>query len=215
MYRTNPEALRTVHEWCGMFRRTGRVASAHRHAPGRDNLSSASKRVDATKRLQSARRSSRRLRRSGADGPANETPDGVACRWCWSPTLAAAGIATWAATSGTSSHQRRRSRGPGHVAAANAHLLYRLSETPEGTLITFRHMVVGPFPDEYRPRIGFGMGRPARPRPQGRRIRCELGGVNERNRRTSRRARTGSHNHASRARADSSSAPVVGRIRSR
>jgi uncharacterized protein YndB with AHSA1/START domain len=40
--------------------------------------------------------------------------------------------------------------------AATSNLLYRLSETPEGTLITFTHTLVGPFPDEHRPRLGSG-----------------------------------------------------------
>ena len=40
--------------------------------------------------------------------------------------------------------------------AATSNLLYRLSETPEGTLITFTHRLVGPFPEEHRPRIGSG-----------------------------------------------------------
>jgi hypothetical protein len=34
--------------------------------------------------------------------------------------------------------------------AATSNLLYRLTETPEGTLITFTHTVVGPFPDDHR-----------------------------------------------------------------
>ena len=40
--------------------------------------------------------------------------------------------------------------------AATSNLLYRLSETPDGTLITFRHTLVGPLPDDYRPRLGSG-----------------------------------------------------------
>jgi hypothetical protein len=39
---------------------------------------------------------------------------------------------------------------------ATSNLMYRLSETPEGTLISFRHTVVGPFPDENRPRMASG-----------------------------------------------------------
>jgi hypothetical protein len=39
---------------------------------------------------------------------------------------------------------------------ATSNLMYRLSETPEGTLISFRHTVVGPFPEEHRPRMGSG-----------------------------------------------------------
>ena len=40
--------------------------------------------------------------------------------------------------------------------AATSNLLYRLSETPEGTLITFTHTLVGPFPDDHRPQIATG-----------------------------------------------------------
>jgi hypothetical protein len=40
--------------------------------------------------------------------------------------------------------------------AATSNLMYRLSETPEGTLIKFTHTLVGPFPEEHRPRLGAG-----------------------------------------------------------
>lgn len=40
--------------------------------------------------------------------------------------------------------------------AATSNLMYRLTETPEGTLITFTHTVVGPFPDDHRPGLGTG-----------------------------------------------------------
>jgi hypothetical protein len=40
--------------------------------------------------------------------------------------------------------------------AATSNLLYRLSETPEGTLITFTHTLVGPFPEEHRSRQASG-----------------------------------------------------------
>ena len=40
--------------------------------------------------------------------------------------------------------------------AATSNLLYRLSETPEGTLITFTHTLVGPFPEEHRSRLASG-----------------------------------------------------------
>jgi len=40
--------------------------------------------------------------------------------------------------------------------AATSNLLYRLSETDEGTLITFTHTVVGPFPEDHRPQLGTG-----------------------------------------------------------
>ena len=39
---------------------------------------------------------------------------------------------------------------------ATSNMMYRLSETPEGTLIKFRHTVVGPFPDENRPLMASG-----------------------------------------------------------
>jgi hypothetical protein len=40
--------------------------------------------------------------------------------------------------------------------AATSNVLYRLSETAEGTLITFTHTLVGLFPDDHRPRLGAG-----------------------------------------------------------
>jgi uncharacterized protein YndB with AHSA1/START domain len=40
--------------------------------------------------------------------------------------------------------------------AASSNLLYRLSETDEGTLITFTHTVFGPFPEDHRPQLGTG-----------------------------------------------------------
>jgi hypothetical protein len=40
--------------------------------------------------------------------------------------------------------------------AATSNLLYRLTETEDGTLISFTHTLVGPFPDDHRPQIGSG-----------------------------------------------------------
>jgi len=40
--------------------------------------------------------------------------------------------------------------------AATSNVMYRLSETPEGTLIKFTHTLAGPFPDDHRPRIATG-----------------------------------------------------------
>ena len=40
--------------------------------------------------------------------------------------------------------------------AATSNLLYRLTETPEGTLITFTHTVVGPFPDDNKGPLSTG-----------------------------------------------------------
>jgi uncharacterized protein YndB with AHSA1/START domain len=40
--------------------------------------------------------------------------------------------------------------------AATSNLLYRLSETTDGTLITFTHTLVGPFPEDHRPQLGSG-----------------------------------------------------------
>jgi len=40
--------------------------------------------------------------------------------------------------------------------AATSNLLYRLMETPEGTLIRFTHTLVGPFPEDHRPRLASG-----------------------------------------------------------
>jgi hypothetical protein len=40
--------------------------------------------------------------------------------------------------------------------AATSNLIYRLKETPEGTLINFTHTLVGPFPPEQRQRLATG-----------------------------------------------------------
>ena len=40
--------------------------------------------------------------------------------------------------------------------AATSNLQYRLSETPDGTLIKFTHTLVGPFPEEHRSRLATG-----------------------------------------------------------
>jgi uncharacterized protein YndB with AHSA1/START domain len=39
---------------------------------------------------------------------------------------------------------------------ATSNLMYRLSEEDGGTLITFTHTVVGPFPEDHRPKMGAG-----------------------------------------------------------
>lgn len=39
---------------------------------------------------------------------------------------------------------------------ATSNLIYRLSESNEGTLITFRHSLVGPVPDEFRQHMAPG-----------------------------------------------------------
>ena len=40
--------------------------------------------------------------------------------------------------------------------AATSNLLYRLTEEEGGTLITFTHTLVGPFPEDHRPRLSSG-----------------------------------------------------------
>ena len=40
--------------------------------------------------------------------------------------------------------------------SATSNLMWRLSEGPEGTVITFRHTIIGPFPDDQRSTIGTG-----------------------------------------------------------
>jgi uncharacterized protein YndB with AHSA1/START domain len=40
--------------------------------------------------------------------------------------------------------------------AATSNLLYRLTEADGGSLITFTHTLVGPFPEDYRQRLGTG-----------------------------------------------------------
>ena len=40
--------------------------------------------------------------------------------------------------------------------AATSNLMYRLTEADGGTLISFKHTVVGPFPEDHRPGLGSG-----------------------------------------------------------
>ena len=40
--------------------------------------------------------------------------------------------------------------------AATSNLLYRLTEIPDGTRLTFTHTLVGPFPDDHRPGLTTG-----------------------------------------------------------
>jgi uncharacterized protein YndB with AHSA1/START domain len=40
--------------------------------------------------------------------------------------------------------------------AATSNLMYRLTEADGGTKISFTHTVVGPFPEDHRPRLGSG-----------------------------------------------------------
>jgi len=40
--------------------------------------------------------------------------------------------------------------------AATSNLLYRLTEVDGGSLITFTHTLVGPFPEDHRPQLGMG-----------------------------------------------------------
>ena len=86
-------------------------------------------------------------------------------------------------------------RGPLFMStAATSNLLYRLSEAPEGTLIKFTHTLVGPFPEEHRPRLATGwaaMTRGCAMPPSGRRVN-ESGGCHDHHQRVARRARTGS-----------------------
>jgi len=39
---------------------------------------------------------------------------------------------------------------------ATSNLMYRLSETPDGTLIKFTHTLLGPFPEDHRPQLAAG-----------------------------------------------------------
>ena len=39
---------------------------------------------------------------------------------------------------------------------ATSNVQYRLSEEPGGTLITFTHTLMGPFPEDHRPKLGAG-----------------------------------------------------------
>ena len=86
------------------------------------------------------------------------------CRWSSSRDRGAAGTGTLAATTDIYGVSCRASSGQRYEiwgrlfmsTAATSNLMYRLTEVEGGSLITFTHTVVGPFPEDHRPQLATG-----------------------------------------------------------
>jgi hypothetical protein len=98
-------------------------------------------------------------------GPANQTPDGKPLPMVleprpggrWYRDLGGGNGHLWGFVQSIKRPALLEIWGPLFMStAATSNLLYRLSETSEGTLITFTHTLVGPFPEDHRPQLGSG-----------------------------------------------------------
>jgi uncharacterized protein YndB with AHSA1/START domain len=98
-------------------------------------------------------------------GPLNQTPDGkplpmviearVGGRWY--RDLGGDGGHLWGFVQSIKRPSLLEIWGPLFMStAATSNLMYRLSESDGGTLITFTHTLVGPFPEEHRPQMASG-----------------------------------------------------------
>jgi uncharacterized protein YndB with AHSA1/START domain len=98
-------------------------------------------------------------------GPRNQTPDGAPLPMViearvggrWYRDLGGDNGHLWGFVQSIKRPTLLEIWGPLFVStAATSNLMYRLSEADGGTLITFTHTLVGPFPEDHRPKLGAG-----------------------------------------------------------
>jgi hypothetical protein len=98
-------------------------------------------------------------------GPLNETPDGKSLAMVleprpggrWYRDLGGDNGHLWGFVQSIKRPVLLEIWGPLFMStAATSNLLYRLTETDAGSLITFTHTLVGPFPGDHRGRLGSG-----------------------------------------------------------
>jgi hypothetical protein len=98
-------------------------------------------------------------------GPHNETTDGQPLKMViephpggrWYRDLGSANGHLWGFVQSIKRPVLLEFWGPLFMSSgATSNLQYRLSEAEDGTLITFKHSVVGPFPEDHRERLGTG-----------------------------------------------------------
>jgi uncharacterized protein YndB with AHSA1/START domain len=98
-------------------------------------------------------------------GPRNQTPDGAPLPMViearvggrWYRDLGGDNGHLWGFVQSIKRPTLLEIWGPLFVStAATSNLMYRLSEADGGTLITFTHILVGPFPEDHRPKLGAG-----------------------------------------------------------
>jgi len=101
----------------------------------------------------------------GEMGPRNVGPDGIAMPMVlelrpggrWFRDLGADSGHLWGFVQSVKAPALLEIFGPLFMSTgATSNLMYRLSPIDGGTRITFSHTVVGPFPEDHRPRLGAG-----------------------------------------------------------
>ena len=98
-------------------------------------------------------------------GPRNQTPDGTPLPMVlearpggrWFRDLGGENGHLWGYVQSIKRPTLLEIWGPRFMSTgATSNLMYRLSESADGTLITFTHTVVGPFPEDHRPQMAAG-----------------------------------------------------------
>ena len=172
LYRTNAETLRTIHEWSGMFAQVLAWATpAHQSTRGGETMTTtASAAENQTFTITEEINVRASLEQTFSSlvanmGRLNETPEGTPLPMIlearpggrWYRDLGGENGHLWGFVQSIKRPALLEIWGPLFMStAATSNLLYRLTETPEGTLITFTHTLVGPFPEEHRSRLAPG-----------------------------------------------------------
>jgi len=98
-------------------------------------------------------------------GPRNQTPDGTPLPMViearvggrWFRDLGGDNGHLWGLVQSIKRPTLLEIWGPLFIStAATSNLMYRLSEADGGTVITFTHTLVGPFPEDHRPKLASG-----------------------------------------------------------
>ena len=162
LYRTNAETLRTIHDWWVVRRTRRNCASGTR----RKNIERSTpphkiRRSPSLKTSPCGPRWSRPLRRSAQMGRLNQAPDGTPLPMIleahpggrWFRDLGGDNGHLWGLVQSIKRPTLLEIWGPLFMStAATSTLLYRLTETPEGTLISSAH-AGGAFPEDHRSQL--------------------------------------------------------------
>ena len=172
LYRTSPEGLRTVHDWCALFSRSlARTTAPHQGACGGHTMTTTA----PVSENQTFTISEEIAVHASPDqtfasiiaqmGRLNETPEGALMPMVletrpggrWFRDLGGDNGHLWGFVQSIKRPALLEIWGPLFASnGAISTITYRLSETPEGTLIKFTHIMVGPFPEDHRSRLAMG-----------------------------------------------------------
>ena len=170
MYRINADTLRTVHDWSGMFARLlARTAATHqgtRRGGAMTTMAPVSETFTITEEILVRATLDKTFASLIAQmGRLNETPDGKPLPMVlephpggrWFRDLGGDNGHLWGFVQSIKRPVLLEIWGPLFMStAATSNLLYRLTEVEGGSLITFTHTLVGPFPEDHRPQLGTG-----------------------------------------------------------